>query len=387
MSEAPALPGLDHPIPVFLLTGFLGSGKTSLINRMLTADGPRTTVIINEFGDVPIDNDLVQIDGEAASFATTSTGCICCTPGSDALSALEQLSEAIDDGRTGLVERVVIETTGLADPAPIINQLLAAAKWRVGGRLFELAGVVTTLDAVRGGDTVNERLIGHKQLAFADRVALTKSDLLGADAADRRGALEAVVAKINPKAQMIDIQDPAALPQDLLAPGQYVPSGRADILAWLEAESPIARAFAPKAKPNDFLGARHVGIYTKSLVLEAPIAQEDMVTFLDFLIKRAGPDLLRMKGLVALADDPERPVVLHMVECFLHEPERLDSWPSDDHRTRLVFIADRIDEAALEKLAQQLLVPRRKEAAARELRLAIPITIGRIRRRAAANQA
>ena len=360
MSQLPTVPGIDRPIPVFLLTGFLGSGKTSLINRMLTEGGQRTAVIINEFGDVPIDNDLVQIDGEAASFATTSTGCICCTPGSDALSALQQLSEAIDDGQTGLVERVVIETTGLADPAPIINQLLAAARWRIGGRLFELAGVVTTLDAVRGGDTVTERLIGHKQLAFADRIALTKSDLLGADAAPRRAAMDLIVTKINPTAQVIDIQDPLAKAEDLLAPGHYTPSSRGDVLAWLEAESPLARAFAPKSKQADFLISRHVGIYTKSLILDAPIPQEDMIAFLDFLIKGAGPDLLRMKGLVALTDDPDRPVILHMVEGFLHEPQRLDAWPSEDHRTRLVFIADRIDEAALNRLAQQLLVPRRR---------------------------
>lgn len=191
-----AEPGLSDPIPVFLLTGFLGSGKTTLLNRMLADGGPCTGIVVNEYGDVAIDNDLVQVEGEERSLTRTSNGCICCTPGSDIVSALGQLSEALDDGGIAFVDRVVVETTGLADPAPIINQLISMAQYRIAGRLFALAGVIATPDAVCGAETVEERYIGHKQLAFADRIALTKTDLLGHDAAGRRDALHALVARL-----------------------------------------------------------------------------------------------------------------------------------------------------------------------------------------------
>ncbi|WP_395822328.1 CobW family GTP-binding protein [Devosia sp.] len=154
----------NAPIPVFLLTGFLGSGKTTLLNRMIAPGGPRTAVIVNEYGDVPIDNDLIRVDGEDMTFAETSTGCICCEPGNDIVSTLARLSEAMDDGKTGPIARVVIETTGLADPAPIINQMLMASPYSIAGRYFALASVITTLDAMRGEATVDERIVAISNL-------------------------------------------------------------------------------------------------------------------------------------------------------------------------------------------------------------------------------
>src|SRR5690606_12639166 len=149
------------------------------------------------------------------------TGCICCDPESNIVMTLARLSEAMDDGRMEPVERVVVETTGLADPAPIINSMLLATHSRIAGRYFSLAAVITTLDAVRGEQTVDERFVGYKQLAFADRIAVTKSDLLKHEAAQRRPALDALVAHINPGARVIDVQDPLAQPELLLSPGSY----------------------------------------------------------------------------------------------------------------------------------------------------------------------
>ncbi|HEV2516101.1 MAG TPA: GTP-binding protein [Devosia sp.] len=357
-------PGLAEPIPVFLLTGFLGSGKTTLLNRMIAPGAPRTAVIVNEFGDVPIDNDLVQVDGEDMTFAETSTGCICCEPGNDIVSTLARLSDGIDEGKTGRIERVVIETTGLADPAPIINQMLLASPYRIGGRYFSLASVITTLDAVRGAATVEERILGHKQLAFADRIALTKSDLLAHEQAERRHALDQLIARINPGAHVVDVQAPLAQPETLLSAGSYGASGRSsDVVAWLAAESPISRAFAkPAISPVAGLG-RHSGIYTKSMVMEEPVSARELVTFIDVLRRAAGSRLLRLKGLVALDDDPERPMLVHLVQDIFHPPVRLERWPSEDRRTRLVLIADGIDEAALDSFFDTLKSRRRRAPA------------------------
>lgn len=361
MSDSLGAPGIVDAIPVFLLTGFLGSGKTTLLNRMIAQGGPRTAVIVNEFGDVPIDNDLIQVDGEDMTFAETSTGCICCEPGNDIVSTLARLSEAMDEGKTGPIERVVIETTGLADPAPIINQMLLSSPYRIAGRFFTLASVITTLDAVRGAATVDERILGHKQLAFADRIALTKSDLLRHDQANQRHALDQLIARINPGAHVIDIQAPLARPETLLSSGSYGANGRnADVAAWLAIENPIARAFSkPLVSPVPGLG-RHSGIYTKSMVMEEPVKARDLVTFIDVLRRAAGSRLLRLKGLVALDDDPDRPMLVHLVQDIFHPPVRLAGWPSDDRRTRLVLIADGIDEAALDGFLQTLKPKRRR---------------------------
>lgn len=360
-----ALGHFDSPVPVYLLTGFLGSGKTTLLNRMLRTDGPRTAVIVNEFGDVPIDNDLFKVDGTASDLIETSTGCICCEPGNDIVSTLARLSEAMDNGEVSAVDRVVIETTGLADPAPIINQMLMSSHHSIAGRFFALAAVITTLDALKGEETVEERLLAHKQLAFADRVALTKADMLRDDPAGRREALAVLVARINPSARILDIQDPMAQPETLLDHGIYAPDGRSmDVLAWLKDESPLAKAFSARAASQWLPGNRHSDVYTKSLVIEGSVTSRQVTTFLDILMRAAGDRLLRLKGLISLTDDPDRPYLIHIVQGIFHPPQRLQSWPSQDHRTRLVVIADGIDEKALESFLLTLKPKRARKAKA-----------------------
>jgi G3E family GTPase len=358
----------DYPIPVYLLTGFLGSGKTTLLNRMLRHDGPRTAVIVNEFGDVPIDNDLFKVDGTSSSLVETSTGCICCEPGNDIESTLVRLSNAIDDGEVAAVERVVVETTGLADPSPIINQMLIASRYSLGGRYFVLAAVITTLDALRGEVTVEERLLAHKQLAFADRIAVTKADMLDTDSATRRAAIDALIARINPAARVMDVSDRLAQPECLIADGRYAPDAtRHDIMAWLDAESPLKKALSGPQASQWLPGNRHTDVYTTSLILDTPVTSEQMLDFLNLLHDAAGDRLLRFKGLVALIDDPERPYLLHIVQGIMHPPERLDAWPSDDRRTRLVLIADGIDEPALNGLLTTLKPKTRFDRARSEL--------------------
>lgn len=345
----------DNPIPVYLLTGFLGSGKTTLLNRMLSADGPRTAVIVNEFGDVAIDNDLFRVDGTASDLIETSNGCICCEPGNDIVSTLSRLSEAISEGEVRDIERVVIETTGLADPAPIINQMLIASPYGIAGRSFTLSSVITTLDALKGEETVEERLLAHKQLAFADRIALTKADLLTHDAADRRRAIAELVARINPAAQIVDVQAASDAPAELLEVGRYSPDGRGmDVMAWLKAESPLAKAFSGQSPAQWLPGQRHSDIYTKSLVFDGAVGGRELTAFLDMLQRAAGDRLLRLKGLVAMSDDPDRPYLIHIVQGIFHIPQRLEEWPSADRRTRMVLIADGIDEVALDSFLATL---------------------------------
>ena len=346
---------LERPIPVYLLTGFLGSGKTTLLNRMLRHDGPRTAVVVNEFGDVPIDNDLFRVDGTSSRLIETSTGCICCEPGNDIESTLARLSSAIDDGEVSEVERVVIETTGLADPSPIINQMLIASRYALAGRYFVLAAVITTLDALKGEVTVEERLLAHKQLAFADRIAITKADMLDTGSADRRSAIDALITRINPAARVVDVCDPQAQSEALLSDGRYAPdAARHDIMEWLRAESPLTKALGGRQASQWLPGKRHAEVYTTSLILDAPLTSKQMLDFLNLLHDAAGDRLLRLKGLVALTDDPERPYLLHIVQGIMHPPERLHAWPSDDRRTRLVLIADGIDEKALDGLLATL---------------------------------
>ncbi len=351
-----------QPIPVYLLTGFLGSGKTTLLNRMLQSDGPRTAVIVNEFGDVPIDNDLFKVDGTASDLIETSNGCICCDPDNDIASTLSRLSESIDNGEVGEVNRVVIETTGLADPAPIINQMLISSMRSIAGRYFSLASVITTLDAVKGEETVTERLLAHKQLAFADRIALTKADMLKHDEPGRRAALVGLINRINPSAQVFDVQDQAFHPEALLSAGQYAPDAKStNVMSWLEAESPVVKAFATTPASQWQPGNRHTEIYTRSFTTEHSIPQERVLRFLDMLRMAAGPRLLRLKGLISLADDPDRPYLVHMVQGIFYPPQRLDDWPSEDHSTRLVLIADGIDETALDRYLRTLLPKARKK--------------------------
>lgn len=350
-------------IPVFILTGFLGSGKTTLLNRLIALPGPRSAIIVNEFGDMPIDDDLIAIAGSDAQLATTTSGCICCTAGSDIITALEGVSEALDHPGAPAIGRVIVETTGLADPAPIINQLLRARHHTIGGRAYALAGVIATLDALRGETTVEQRLIGHKQIAFADRIAITKTDLHGHGDAGRLAALHALIARINPGAPVLDVQDSLALPGVLLEPRPYAPEARGgDVEAWLNAESPVARAFAQRHVPP-LPVHRHTGIYTKSIVLDGLIDPRQFSAFLDMLMLGTGERLLRLKGLVALADDPGRPVLVHAVQGMIHPLHRLAQWPGPDRRTRLVLIADGIDADALARLAEALVPgPRRARA-------------------------
>jgi len=344
-------------IPVTILTGFLGSGKTTLLNDLLSDPSFRdTAIIVNEFGDVSVDHDLIRI-GEREMMVTT-TGCLCCTAGSDIRVSLSDLLETARTDPEKRYSRVIVETTGLADMAPVINQIVAGAAPAMGlrdhtvARSFRLAGVVCLVDAVLGPLSLERHFECLKQVAFADRIVLTKTDMVHDPAS--RTDLEAIrtqLRAVNPTAVIDDRHDPAFDLADLFAPRDYAPADLGpDVEGWLALEAALAETPEPAhtgPKTN-----RHAegGIQTVAIVADAPVRSEDFDRFYVMLQMAAGTHLLRLKGVICQAEDPERPLVVQSVQHGVHPPKRLEDWPSEDRRTRIVAITHDVEPSAIQDL-------------------------------------
>ncbi|MCC7272035.1 MAG: GTP-binding protein [Alphaproteobacteria bacterium] len=307
-------------IPVAVLTGFLGSGKTTLLRRIL-AD-PRyagTAVIVNELGAVGLDHDLVARSEE--DLVALATGCLCCSVRGDLVRTLLELEARRAAGGVPPYGRVVIETSGLADPAPILHALMTDADLGAGHALDR---VVTVVDALHGEATLDRHPEARRQAALADRIVVSKTDLAGGIPAELAGRL----AALNPMAPRLAAVAGAIAPDRLLAAGG---AGAADV-------GDLVRALA-RAGDGPAAGAWHSqGIAAIALVRDAPLPAVALTLFLQALAEHCGADLLRLKGIVALAEAPERPVVVHGVQHVLHPPEWLERWPGDDRRTRIVVI-------------------------------------------------
>lgn len=360
------------PIPVFVLTGFLGSGKTTLL-RSLLADPAfaDTAVVMNEFGDVAIDHDLLRTGG--TEMMVTTTGCMCCSAGSDVRASLYDLHALARMRLSRPFARAVVETTGLADPAPVINQLIPGGTPAVGlrdytvARTFELAGVVTVVDAILGLMTIERHFECLKQVAFADRIVITKTDMMR-DPASRRDLedLRAELASLNPTATIID-RAGADLAQ-LFQPRLYAPKDlSADVEGWLALEQVLAaEEKRHDTAPPAATARRHGnGVSTFSIIRDEPVARRDFENFLSLLHLAAGPNLLRLKGLVALADDVDRPMLVHAVQHTVHPLQRLDVWPSEDRRTRLVAITCGLDPEKIRSVFDIITAPAKEQRAGR----------------------
>jgi G3E family GTPase len=351
------------PIPLTLLTGFLGAGKTTLLNRLLRDPALRdTAVLINEFGEIPLDHLLVEkIDGD---MMVLSSGCLCCNLRGDLVTALEKLLRNLDNGRATF-SRVIVETTGLADPAPLLQTLMQHPYLVMR---FRLDGVVTLVDAVNGQDTLDHHPEAVKQAAVADRIVLTKTDLLsGPDGAEKHEALVARLRRLNPAAPLLDAAASEATPAALTGCGLYDPSRKIpDVSRWLadEAIAAAQEAHAHEHHHHDHdhhhehgHGHHHhdlnrhddrVRAFTLSTDRAIPAAMIDL--FLELLRSQHGPRLLRMKAIVKVEEAPDRPMVLHGVQHVLHPATQLDAWPDNDQRTRMVFIVRDLEPRVVREL-------------------------------------
>lgn len=299
------------PIPVTVLTGFLGSGKTTILSRLVRDPAfADTAVVVNEFGEIGLDHVLLEAADE--NIVDLSCGCICCTIRGDLIETLAGLRAR----RGGAFSRVAVETTGLADPAPVIHTLMQEPS--VFER-YRLARVVTAVDAVNAMGTLDRHGEAIKQVALADALLLTKTDIAG-PTAELRERLRA----INPGAREVDCVDGAVDPDLLFSGGIYDPGMR-------EVE------FGRNAGHGD-------GVSTFAIRRDRPLSHGALGAFLQMLADQKGDDLLRVKGLAALADDPARPAVIHGVQHVVHPVRRLERWPAGfPEATTLVFIVRGID--------------------------------------------
>ncbi|MCC4240412.1 CobW family GTP-binding protein [Thalassospira povalilytica] len=346
-------------IATTVITGFLGSGKTTLLNALLTQDGmDNTAVLINEFGEIGLDHLLVREVSE--DVVLLNSGCICCSVRGDLISGLRDLFVKRTRGEIPAFDRVIIETTGLADPAPILHTLMTDPLLTTK---FRLDSVVTTVDAIHGSGQLDQHPESVKQAAVADRILMTKSDL--ADDTTRT-ALEARLRALNPAAPIYQVINGDIAVSKLFNAGLYDPETKSmDVQKWLrdEAYDHHGDEANDHEHSHDHSHSRddahdhghdHHGhshdhshdhdvnrhddhIQSFCITFDEPLHWDAFVTWAEIFTQMRGESLLRVKGILNLVGE-DAPVAIHAVQHVFHPPASLPAWPSDDHRSKIVFI-------------------------------------------------
>lgn len=347
-------------IPVTLLTGFLGSGKSTLLSHILRDPAfSDTAVVVNEFGDVGLDDFLVEHSLE--QLIEMTSGCLCCTIRGDIRETLLDLHRRRERGEIPRFSRLVVETTGLADPAPVIHTLMTEE--RLSHR-FTLGGVITTVDIVTADSSLARHEECVKQVAVTDRIVLTKTDL-AKDPASQNDVrdLRATLSRLNPGAPILDRNDAGFAFGELFDTSLYDPATKGfEVQAWLNAEAfEDTHEHGHHGHEHDHAHSHGHGhdhahdvnrhgseVRAYSLVLDEPVSTMAFTVALELLIANQGEDLLRIKGIVGLAEKPDNPVIIHGVQHVFHDPVWLDAWPTEDRRTKLVFITRNIPQKTID---------------------------------------
>jgi G3E family GTPase len=333
-------------LPVSLITGFLGSGKTTLLNRLLRHPAMAdSAVIINEFGEVRLDHLLVEaVEGEVAVLAS---GCVCCTMRSDLEETLRTLLAKRDRGEIPAFQRILVETTGLADPAPIVQLLLNNA---LVSHFVRLDTVVTTVDAVHGEGQLDEHAEAVKQAAIADRLLLTKTDLT---TDDRVAQLHTRLQRLNPGATIAPVRNGAMEPDRLFGAALFDPARKTpDVRRWLNEEAYEHHDQGHHHEPHVPVVHDHA-IRSFCIAFQRPLDWMMVNDWLGRLRQSRGEDLLRVKGILSLASETA-PVAIHGVHHVFHPPVLLNGWPDDDRRSRIVFITRGLEREEVEESWRQL---------------------------------
>ena len=342
-------------IPVTLLTGFLGSGKTTLLNRLVRhPDLHRTLIIINEFGEIGLDHLLVT-NSEEDLIVEMSSGCMCCTIRKDLANTLRDITWRFARDGICQFDRVLIETTGLADPAPILHTLITDTF--IAGH-YKLDGIITTVDAASGNATLDAHPESVKQIAVAERLLLTKTDVATTDAV---AGLQQRLLEINPAAPQISVSNGDLNPASILNLGLFDTTTKsANVQRWLQQEAytlvsasraPYRLNYLSRGKHND-INRHNDRIQAFCYVIDEPVTGDVFEQWIGTLTMLRGEKMLRVKGLINVKGEPG-PVVIHGVQHIFHPPVFLETWPSPDHRSRIVFITQDLKPIVISETFKQ----------------------------------
>ena len=325
----------SQPVTANLLTGFLGAGKTSLLKRLLRQpDLADTAVLINEFGEVGLDHLLIEEVDE--DVVLLKSGCVCCTIRGDLKDALARLYGRRERGEVPPFRRLAIETTGLADPAPIVATLVADPMLR---HHFRLGNIVTVVDAVAGAKNLERYSECLRQAAAADRLVISKVDLVSPE---RAAALRAQLRRLNPAATIVEASEASEISAALLTHDIHDEAARAnEVSSWLATAEHEHEH--DSADPN-----RHGDVRAFVLTASVPLDWARFGLWLSMLLNRHGTSILRLKGLVAI-DGQAEPVLIQGVQHLVHKPMHLKAWPEGDRRTRIVVIVRGLDPREIER--------------------------------------